>query len=125
MNKFLTISLIAFFCVGTVFAQGNAPSESGRSMEEVRESISELQDIITSDYEILLAEDPEATGTITLKFSIAPDGSLVEPVVECSDALSSLNEPVLEALNNLEFSADEEQVDNIPVTVPITLLPPQ
>lgn len=125
MNKFFTILLIAFFCVGTVFAQGNTPNESGRSMEEIRESISDLQEIISSDYEVLLAEDPEATGTITLKFSIAPDGSLLEPVVECSETLISLNEPVLEALKNLEFSPDEEQVDNIPVTVPITLLPPQ
>ncbi len=125
MNKISLFFLIALISIGTVFAQGNTDGDPGRNMEEIRAKISELKDLITRDYEILLAENPEAQGTITLKFSIAPDGSVLEPLVECSEVLRSLHEPVLEALKNLEFRPEEEQQEDIPVTVPISLLPPE
>ncbi len=125
MNKISLISLIVLISVGTVFAQGNADGDLGRNMEEIRGKISELKDVITGDYEILLAENQEAQGTITLSFSIAPDGSVLEPLVECSEVLSPLHEPVLEALKNLEFRPEEDQQEDIPVTIPISLLPPE
>ena len=125
MNKISLIFLIVLISVGTVFAQGNADGDLGRNMEEIRGKISELKDVITRDYEILLAENPEAQGIITLSFSIAPDGSVLEPLVECSEVLRSLHEPVLEALKNLEFRPEEDQQEDIPVTIPISLLPPE
>ncbi len=125
MNKISLIFLIVLISVGTVFAQGNTADDSGRNMEEIRTQISELKDIITHDYEILLSENPEAKGTITLSFSITPEGSILEPAVECSEDLRPLHESVLEALKNLEFAPESEQQEDIPVTVPISLLPPE
>lgn len=135
------VFVLAILIAGTVFGQENASGEeevnyaaiepedriepNGRDMGDIRVNINEIKEVIQTDYEVLLADDPEATGTITISFSITAEGTVSGASVDCPEALGSLQADVLAKVESLDFGIAPEQTEDIPVTVPFTLKPPQ
>ncbi len=135
--RYLLIIALLTIAVGTASAQeaaGNtsettcAPIEQspdGRDLGSIRVKVNEIKTVVQTDYEVLLATNPEAEGTVTLSFAIAPEGTVTDAEVECTEDLVSLQADILMAVEELEFEPSSEQTENIPVTVPFTLTPPQ
>ncbi len=97
----------------------------GRDMSSIRRRINEIKAVVQTDYEVLLATDPEAGGTITVSFSITPGGTVSDPSVDCPEELASLRENIISTLAELEFDPAPEQTENLPIEVPFTLTPPE
>lgn len=138
--RYFGILVLAMILAGTVFAQeieaGDQPTTSaiepedratpnGRAMGDIRVKINEIKEVVQTDYEVLLTSDSEASGTISISFSITPEGTVSDASVDCPEALASLQEDVIAKLESLEFGAAPDQTEDIPVTVPFTLSPPQ
>lgn len=100
-------------------------SAGGRNMSDIRHKVNDIKAVVQTDYEVLLATDPEAGGTITISFSITPEGNVNEASVDCLEELSSLQEDIITALEELDFGPAPDQTEDIPVTIPFTLTPPQ
>lgn len=97
----------------------------GRPMEDVRAGIAEVGDMLREEYVLLLQEDPSASGTIEISFRVTPGGVVVDREVTVDAQLEPLSIRVDSALAALEFPPCAQQTDTVPVTVPITLLPPE
>jgi len=97
----------------------------GRSMNDIRRKINMINMRVKRAYEDLLRTNPSAGGTISISFSITPSGSVVGVSVSASGNLSSLEPSVRAAVQSLNFGASSEQVDNIPMSVPMNLVPPE
>ncbi len=138
--RYFGILVLAMILAGTVFAQEIEASDqpttaaidpedriepNGRDMDDIRVKINEIKEVIQTDYEVLLASDSEASGTISVTFSITAEGTVSDASVDCPEALASLQEGVLAKLESLEFGAAPDQTEDIPVTIPFTLSPPQ
>ncbi|MEA3267131.1 MAG: hypothetical protein U9P42_09365 [Candidatus Fermentibacteria bacterium] len=139
--RYFVVFILAIVIAGTAFAQEDAPGEeeityaaiepedratpNGRDMGAIRIKINEVREVIQEDYEVLLASDPEASGTISISFSITAQGTVTDASVDCPEALATLQEDVLAKLESLEFGIASEQTEDIPVTVPFNLTPPQ
>ncbi len=139
--RYLVVFVLAMLVVGTAFGQENASGEeedtyaaiepedratpNGRDMGAIRSKINEIKEVVQADYEVLLASDPEASGTIAVSFSITAEGTVSGASVDCPEALASLQEDILAKLESLEFGIAAEQTEDIPVTVPFNLFPPQ
>jgi len=80
---------------------------------------------IQTAYEGLLRSDPSAGGRISISFAITPSGSVTAVSVSCPGSLASLQATVTSAVNSLNFGPAPEQTSNLPVTVPVNLVPPQ
>lgn len=123
-----TIALVIIAATASFAAAGpgwedNSPADPGRSMEEIRENLGEVKNAVQRAYEVLLADQPELSGDIEVSFSIRPNGDLTGAEVICSEGLEEMEEPVLEALDAMEFQPCSGQTDDLPVTVPFTLCP--
>ena len=139
--KYLIILSMLLLVSGAAFAQGNAAGDEeptyaavdpaeirepiGRDMSNIREMIGEVKTVIENDYEVLLETTPEATGTLTLRFSITPEGSATDVMVECPLELANLRENVVTTISEIDFGLAPDQIDDIPVSVPFTLSPPE
>ncbi|MCK5133177.1 MAG: AgmX/PglI C-terminal domain-containing protein [Candidatus Sabulitectum sp.] len=145
MRYFMILVLLMLLVAGTVFGQEiiatdeavisepvfaiaevEDPIEStGRDMSSIRRKISEIKEVVQTDYEVLLATNPEVGGTITISFSITPEGTVVDAYVDSPEELSTLREDILSVLAELDFGPASDQTEDIPVTIPFTLNPPQ
>lgn len=135
--KYLMIIALLSISAGTALAQepvGNAvetthdvveQSPDGRDIGSIRVKINEIKTVVQTDYEVLLATNPDAEGTITLSFSIAPEGAVSDALVECTEDLLSLQAAILTTVEELDFGIAPDQTEGIPITVPFTLTPPQ
>ncbi len=139
--RYLMILVFMMVLAGTAFGQENAAGEeevtyatidpedriepNGRDMGNIRGRINEIKEVVQTDYEVLLATDPEATGTVTINFSITPEGSVLDASVDCPEELSSLQEDILSVLAELDFGVAPDQAEDIPIEVPFTLTPSQ
>lgn len=139
--RYYLVFVLAIVIAGVAFGQENAPGEeevtyaaiepedrttpNGRDMGDIRVKINEIKEVVQTDYEVLLESDSEASGTITVSFSITAEGTVADASVDCPEALASLQEDVLAKLESLEFGVAPDQTEDIPVTVPFTLIPPQ
>jgi len=94
-------------------------------MSEVRAELSVLNTTISSAYEELLSTDPNASGEILIAFSITPEGDVTLTQVTCSEGLEGLHDAVLEEVEAMKFSPAPEQEGDLPVSVPVRLLPPR
>lgn len=104
----------------------NTPEDvSTRSIDEVREKVSDVKDTLQHTYELLLADEPGLSGEVEVSFSITPEGEVTEIVIVCSEGLESLEEPTLETVSALVFQPCPGQDENLPITVPFNLSPPQ
>jgi hypothetical protein len=106
-------------------ATGAALDLGYRNMSDIRSRINVVKMRVLSAYESLLRSNPGAGGTITINFSITPGGSVTGVSVSCPGALASLQGTVTSAVQGLNFGSAPEQTDNLPVTVPLNLVPPQ
>lgn len=97
----------------------------GRTMTDIRRKINMINMRVKRAYEDLLRSNPSAGGTISISFSITPSGSVVGISVSASGSLSSLTPSVRAAVQSLSFGASSEQTDNIPMSVPMNLVPPE
>ncbi len=97
----------------------------GRSMNDIRRKINMINMRVKRAYEDLLRSNPTAGGTISVSFSITPSGSVVGVSVSASGNLSALEPSVRAAVQSLNFGASTEQIDNIPMSVPMNLVPPE
>jgi len=97
----------------------------GRSMNDIRRKINMINMRVKRAYEDLLRSNPSAGGTINVSFSITPSGSVVGISVSASGALASLEPVVRAAVQSLNFGSSSEQTENIPMSVPMNLIPPE
>lgn len=97
----------------------------GRSMNDIRRKINMINMRVKRAYEDLLRSNPTAGGTISINFSITPSGSVVGVTVSTPSSLSSLEPSVRAAVQSLNFGASSEQTENIPMSVPMSLVPPE
>lgn len=104
--------------------EGNTPPPD-RSMDEVREVVAGVRTSIQEVYEVLLVTEAAAAGDVTVKFEITPAGTVTDVEITCTEGLETLIEPVTETVKSLDFGNCPGQQENIPVTVPFSLLPPQ
>lgn len=109
----------------TASASGEAIDLGYRNMSEIRQRLNVMKMRIQTAYESLLRNDPTAGGTINISFSITPGGTVTGVSVSCPGSLSSLQATVTSAVNSLNFGPAPEQTSNLPVTVPVRLVPPQ
>jgi hypothetical protein len=109
----------------TASASGEAIDLGYRNMSEIRQRLNVMKMRIQTAYESLLRNDPTAGGTINISFSITPGGSVAGVSVSCPGSLSSLQATVTSAVNSLNFGPAPEQTSNLPVSVPVRLVPPQ
>ncbi|MCK5037194.1 MAG: hypothetical protein KAS73_14955 [Candidatus Sabulitectum sp.] len=139
--RYYLVFVMALVIAGTAFGQENAAGEeevtyaavepedsvgpNGRDMGDIRVKINEIKEVVQTDYEVLLESDSEASGTITVSFSITAEGAVADASVDCPEVLATLQEDVLAKLESLEFGVAPDQIEDIPVTVPFNLIPPQ
>ncbi len=97
----------------------------GRTMSNIRQKINMINTRVRRAYEDLLRSNPSAGGTINISFSITPSGSVVGVSVSAPGTLSALTASVQAAVQSLNFGASSEQTDNIPMSVPMVLVPPE
>lgn len=109
----------------TASASGEAIDLGYRNMSEIRQRLNVMKMRIQTAYESLLRSDPSAGGTINISFSITPSGAVTNVSVSCPGNLASLQATVTSAVNSMNFGPAPEQTSNLPVTVPVRLVPPQ
>jgi hypothetical protein len=97
----------------------------GRTMNDIRRKINTINMRVKRAYEDLLRTNPTAGGTINVSFSITPSGSVTGVSISAGGSLSSLEPSVRAAVQSLNFGPSSEQIDDIPMTVPINLVPPE
>lgn len=97
----------------------------GRSMADIRRKINVINMRVKRAYEDLLRTNPTAGGTINISFSITPSGSVVGINVSASGSLASLEPSVRAAVQSLSFGVSTEQTADIPMSVPMNLIPPE
>ncbi len=97
----------------------------GRSMNDIRRKINMINMRVKRAFEDLLRNNPAAGGTINVSFSITPSGSVVGISVSAAGSLSSLEPVVRAAVQSLNFGSSSEQIENIPMSVPMNLVPPE
>lgn len=97
----------------------------GRTMSDIRRKTNMIIQRIKRAYEDLLRANPTAGGTINVSFSITPSGSVSGVSVSAGGSLGSLEPAVRAAVQSLNFGPSSEQTENIPMTVPINLVPPE
>lgn len=120
------ILVMAVWAAAAAVPGDNAPQDTpDRSMEEIRNKVEDIKDTVESSYGLLLAEEPELSGEIDVSFSITPEGEITSIEVVCSEGLGSLEEPVTDAVSAMVFDPCPGQDENIPVTVPFSLFPPE
>lgn len=97
----------------------------GRTMTDIRRKINMINMRVKRAYEDLLRSDPSAGGTISVNFSITPGGTVTGVSVSAGGSLASLEPAVRAAVQSLNFGPSSEQTANIPMSVPINLVPPE
>lgn len=97
----------------------------GRSMSDIRRKINMINMRVKRVYEDLLRNNPSAGGTINISFSITPSGSVIGISVSASGSLTSLEPSVRAAVQSLSFGVSSEQTADIPMSVPMNLVPPE
>ncbi|MCK5787275.1 MAG: hypothetical protein KAH54_12055 [Candidatus Sabulitectum sp.] len=129
MKKYTVILLVmGFFALSFGEPVDGAPSNGEdlpRDMSDVRASINEIKEVVQRDYEALLVTDPEASGTVTVSFLITSEGTVADVSIDCPGALTVLREDITSVLEEIDFGPVPEQIEDIPVTVPFTLTPPE
>lgn len=105
-------------------ASGEAIDLGYRNMSDIRRRINVIKMRVQTAYESLLQTNPGASGTITINFSITPGGSVTGVSVSCPSSLSSLQGTINTAISSLNFGPASEQTQNLPVSVPFMLTPP-
>ena len=115
--------VITALLTGAAFAQENDLVH--RDMDEIRVKINEIKEVVQRDYEALLATDPEASGTITVSFLITPVGTVADVSIDCPGELTVIREDIISVLEEIDFGPVPDQIEDIPVTVPFTLTPPE
>lgn len=96
----------------------NKDGKARRSVEDLRKVFDRYGSRLNNPYQRALRDDPNLAGTLTLKLTINPDGS----VASCTVASSQLNNPELEAkivalVKSFDFGADNVEVFNGPYTL--------
>ncbi len=94
-----------------------------RDMSQIRAKVRLIERQILTAYEALLRSDPRATGSITVQFFITPSGSVTG--IQVDGELPSLHETIRFTVSELSFGPCPQQADNLSVTVPFNLIPPQ
>ncbi|MFO8183835.1 MAG: hypothetical protein R6U39_06635 [Candidatus Aegiribacteria sp.] len=97
----------------------------GRTMTDIRRKINMINMRVKRAYEDLLRSDPSAGGTINVNFSITPGGTVSGVSVSAGGSLAALEPAVRAAVQSLNFGPSSEQTANIPMSVPINLVPPE
>lgn len=92
--------------------------KASRSNEDIRKVFDRYGTRLNNPYQRALRDDPNLAGSLTLKLTIAPDGS----VTACSVASSQLNNPELEAkivalVKSFDFGAGNFEAYNAPYTL--------
>lgn len=94
-----------------VNARVGKDGKSRRTSEDIRKTFDQYGGRLNNLYQRALRDDPTMQGTVRLKLSVAPDGS----VTSCAVATSQLNNPELESkimaiVKGFNFGADEVEI---------------
>lgn len=128
MKAILTVAAVALLVLAGQAVGGSntgLPQEEPRDMGQVREKLAEVLTVVREAYEELLATVPEAAGDIQVGFAITPEGAVTDVIVTCSGEVESLHDRVVSVVEGLDFGVAATQKENIPVTAPIRLVPPE
>jgi len=96
-----------------------------RDMDDIRGVVDSVKEHSVTEYEELLESSPCAGGVLSVSFAITPQGSVVGISIESSEELEPLVPALREVIGNLDFGESEEQTDDITVTIPFSLFPPE
>ncbi len=125
------ITVLLMMVAGAAFGQENATDNETAAYAPVdpeiaviRTKVNDIREVIQADYEVLLETNPEAQGTVAVSFSITPEGIVTDVVIDCPEELSDLEASITEALGELEFEP-VERTEDLPVTIPFDLMPPE
>ena len=92
-------------------------------MESLRSTLVDLNEKVSEEYELLLEENLEAAGTITLEFRIMPDGAIWDLSVTADSVLAPLIPLIDSLLNDIKIDLSQPIQASIPVVVPLELKP--
>ncbi len=112
----LTIVLSA-----AAFAQGNGSFDA----EAVREALESVRDAAQEAYEVLLQDQPDAAGNVTLTFTISRDGFVGEVAVEADTVLAPVADVLSGAVSELRFAPLAQGSTPIEISVPFEFRPPE
>lgn len=125
------ITVLLILVDGVAFAHENATDNEeathaavDREIAVIRNKVNDIKEVIQADYEVLLVSEPGAQGTVTISFSITPEGAVTDTVVGCPEELSDIEANITKAIGELEFEPTEH-TENLPITVPFDLMPPE
>ena len=82
-----------------------------------------INEAVHEPYEEMLQVDPELEGTITLHFSVMPDGTIWDVELEADSCLVDLLPIVADAMDDTSIELEEPIIAPVPVTVPMELRP--
>ena len=102
-----------------------AGSNTERDMDEIREIVDSVKKYIRIEYEELLESSPGVGGVLSVSFAITPEGAVNGISVDVSGDLESLVPGLIEMIGDLDFGVSEEQIDDLDVTIPFSLFPPE
>lgn len=115
--------LVALLLVAAQILSPGGSTE--RDMDDIRGVVDSVKEYIVTEYEELLESSPGAGGVLSVSFAITPRGSVVGISIESSEELEPLVPDLREVIGNLDFGVSEEQTDDITVTIPFSLFPPE
>jgi TonB family protein len=132
VRYFAAVMLVLLItAAGAAFAQENEPSSEevmnapvDPELAAIREKVGEMKEVVQADYEVLLETNPEAQGTVTVSFSITPEGTVTDTEIDCPEELEAIETSITQVLGDYEFEPSERS-ENLPITVPFELMPPE
>jgi len=132
MKYFAAMTLVVLMAAaGAAYAQEIEPGNGelayapvDTELTDIRTKVGEIKEVVQSDYEALLETNPEAQGTVTVSFSVTPEGTVADAVVDCPEELEALEAGITQVVNELEFDSSERS-ENLPITIPFELIPPE
>ena len=102
-------------------------SAAGICWDEVPQSLMDylegLNEVIREPYEEMLQTDPQLEGTVTLHFSVMPDGTIWNVELEADSCLMDLLPILADAMDDTSIELEEPIIAPVPVTVPMELRP--
>lgn len=114
------IRIVATILVAASIASAQ---QASIAMEEIRGSMREVKDAIWSEYQDLLRTVPDASGNVTVAFTITSVGAISDVVVTSDPGLETLSGAAEDALRGVSFDAGlvEEPLE---ISVPFECSPP-
>ncbi|MCK5064202.1 MAG: hypothetical protein KAQ97_02895 [Candidatus Fermentibacteraceae bacterium] len=111
--------ILALVCMACTVSSG----DNDWLMDSLRPTLIDLNEKVREEYELLLEENLEAAGTITLEFRIMPDGAIWDLSVTADSLLEPLIPLIDSLLHGTIIDLSQPIQASIPIVVPMELKP--